>query len=326
MKAKKLSTILFLGILSASLCLTACDNSDGESSFEESSSVPTSSSTESSSPESSSTETSSDIESSSSVEASSSEAENSSQHPESKYPEEFTGYVGETLYGADAVKQYEYGRLDFEGFTYVRWAAPFFDNTLKTPDLVNWDTYEMPKYDGILTQKDPKWFVVKPGDKLENGLVVKSAHCSFQKSTYVDGTTSINQSDSEVVFEEKNTLTLTGVLYCTPDIGGYMTEGDLYFCADPTNSLIPVIDYNHNSKDKYYLQKAFFSNAAFLTDGFYFRVGNIDTDEIDLSGIIKKGGICEVTVTLDNIRLNAGGYGGVNGAFGNIVSIEKVSR
>lgn len=271
---------------------------------------------------------SSNVESSSSsnIETSSADkSSNSSQPPESNFPEEFTGYVGETLYGTDAVEQLGNGRLDFEGFTYVRWATPVFDSTLKTPDLINWDTYEMPKYDDILDQKGAKWFVVKPGDVLENGLVVKSASCSFEEFNFADGTSFVSQSASKVVFEEDNTLTLTGILYCEPQDDVYVTEGDLYFFADSTDSLIPHVDYDsYDPIDTIPLQKFVCSDAAFIYDGFYFRVGNIDSDEIDLSGIIKKGGVSEVKVTLDNISLNASSYGGVIGAFGKIVSIEKI--
>lgn len=314
--------IAVLSALAVILCAGCSNNNSSDSSNVESSS---SSNIETSSADNSSSTESSIVESNSSIESSSSETENSSQSPESNFPEEFTGYVGETLYGADAVEQLGNGRLDFEGFTYVRWATPVFDSTLKTPDLINRDTYEMPKYDDILTQKDPKWFVVKPGDKLENGLVVKSASCSFEEYTTIDGTSFVSQSASKVVFEEDNTLTLTGILYCEPQDDVYVTEGDLYFFADSTNSLIPHVDYDsYDPIDTIPLQKFVCSDAAFIYDGFYFRVGNIDSNEIDLSGIIKKGGVSEVKVTLDNISLNASSYGGVIGAFGNIVSIEKI--
>lgn len=54
---------------------------------------------------------------------------------------------------------------------------------------------------------------VKSGEVLENGLVVKSAHCSFEENNYIDGTMSIDQSDSEVVFLKLPDINVSFVLY-----------------------------------------------------------------------------------------------------------------
>lgn len=306
MKNKK---VILAAVLTLPLCLTACNKNNADS--VSSSNTPISS-----------------VEStiSSSVDISSGVTENSNPLPENNFPESFTGYLGETLYGADAAEQLN-GNVRFDNFTYLRWATPVFDNTLKTPDLINWNTYDMPKYDYILAQKqkDPKWFSVKPGDVLENGLVVKSASCGFREAKFYDGRKSIIQSKSEVVFE--NTLTLSGVLYCSPDDDMYITSGDLFLFADSTdNPNIPVINQS-NEVGEYDLEKYVFSNAAFVCDGMYFRVGDIDSVSVDLSGIIKRGELCEVSVTLDNIRLghDDGGGGFIIGAFADIVSIEKIN-
>ena len=309
----KNKTNILAVVLALPLCLTACDkNGEGE--------ISTSTSSSSSS-------SSSSISSSSSVESSSDIPADSSQPSENNFPESFTGYLGETLYGADASEHY--GRkVIFDDFTYLRWAAPFFDNTLKTPDLIDWDTYDMPKYDDIIKQKNPNWFLVKPGDVLENGLVVKSVYCSFEDVNYFDdekGTfiETIMQIDSEVFFE--NTLTLRGVLYCTPEDDLYITNGDLFFFADSTvNSNIPVINEGGRA-DEFGLLRCVFSDAAFICDGMYYRVGNLDSVSVDLSGIIKRGGICEVNITLDNIKLR--NHAGVdNGSFADIVSVEKIQN
>lgn len=304
MKNKK---VILAAVLSLPLYLTACDKNNADS--VNSSYTPIS-----------------NVEStfSSSVKISSSVTEDSNPSSENNFPESFTGYLGEKLSGADATEQLD-GNVMFDNFTYLRWATPVFDNTLKTPDLINWDTYDIPKYDDILVQKqkDPKWFLVKPGDVLENGLVVKSASCSFREAKFYDGRKSIIQSKSEVVFE--NTLTLSGVLYCSPNDDMYITSGDLFFFADSTdNPNIPVINRS-NEAGEYDLEKYIFSDAAFVCDGMYFHVGDIDSVSVDLSGIIKRGELCEVSVTLDNIRLghDDGGGGFIIGAFADIVSIEK---
>lgn len=306
--------VILVAVLTLSLCLTACDNSTIDSSS--SSEIPNSSADSSSSisSENSSLTPSYDV--------ISSEVNNSEQLPKDNFPESFTGYLGETLHGADASEQF--GRTYyFDGFTYLRWATPVFDNTLKTPDLINWVTYDMPEYDDIRAQKNPEWFLAKPGDVLENGLVVKSASCGFEKVGFPDGTEGVIQSVSEVTF--KNTLTLSGVLYCEPEDDLYVTNGDLFFFADSTaNSNIPVINQSSTS-DTYSLEKNVFSNAAFVYDGMYFRVGNIDSVSLDLSGIIKRGEICEVRVVLDNIELR-NNERTMSGSFADIVSIEKIEN
>lgn len=306
----KNKTTFLAAVLTLPLCLTACNKNNVDS--VSSSSTPISS-----------------VEStiSSCVDTSSGVTENPNPLPENNFPESFTGYLGETLYGADAAEQIN-GNVRFDNFTYLRWATPVFDNTLKTPDLINWATYDMPKYDDILRQKqkDPKWFSVKPGDVLENGLVVKSARCSFREANFYDGRKSVIQSKSEVVFE--NTLTLSGVLYCSPEDDAYITSGDLFFFADSTdNPNIPVINRS-NEAGEYDLERYVFSDAAFVCDGMYFRVGDIDHVSVDLSGIINRGELCEVRVTLDNIRLgyNDGSGSFIIGAYADIVSIEKINN
>ncbi|MDE7230324.1 MAG: hypothetical protein K2N56_07575 [Oscillospiraceae bacterium] len=171
--------IILTAALTMSLCLTACAQSDNSHE-----SLPTSSMSDVSN------------ESSLSFQGSTSgTGGNSEPLPENNFPESFTGYLGETLHGADAAEQLN-RTVKFDSFTYLRWAAPIFDNTLKTPDLINWDTYDMPKYDALFSQKqtDPEWFSVKPGDVLENGLVVKSARCGFEKMEFFDGTEAVIQT------------------------------------------------------------------------------------------------------------------------------------
>lgn len=174
-----------------------------------------------------------------------------------------------------------------------------------------------------MRKKNPEWFLAKPGDVLENGLVVKSASCGFEKVGFPDGTEGVIQSVSEVTFE--NTLTLSGVLYCEPEDDLYVTNGNLFFFADSTaNSNIPVINQGSTS-DTYSLEKNVFSNAVFVYDGMYFRVGNIDSVSLDLSGIIKRGEICEVRVVLDKIELR-NNERTMSGSFADIVSIEKIEN
>lgn len=119
--------------------------------------------------------------------------------------------------------------------------------------------------------------MVKPGDVLENGLVVKSASCIFKGDVTTDGTKHTILPRTSVEFE--NTLTLTGILYCQAENIGYKEEGELFFFADSTeNSQIPVIDYDFSSGTDYYLRKWFDpdSRLALMYDGSRFKVGSLD--------------------------------------------------
>ena len=321
---KTITTILALTL---TMSLTACssaenipDDKDIQNSSQSGISKPTSESSQNSKDGSHSSPTSSTFSENSSSSAS------ESLLSEDDFPESFIGYVGETLRGADAAEKSD-NTVKFDNFTYLRYAAPIFDNTLKTPDLIDQDTLEMPKYDDMISQKqtDPKWFAVRAGDVLENGLVVKSVSCGFKKMKYFDGTEEVIQTQSEVVFE--NALTVTGVLYCNPEQDMYIGDGELFFFPDTTANLnIPVIS-RRDRAGEYSIKKYIFTNNAFVCDGIYYRVGDIESASVDLGGIIKRGEASEVRVTFDNIKLVENETGSVlSGAYADIVSVEKVGN
>ncbi|MDE7230325.1 MAG: hypothetical protein K2N56_07580 [Oscillospiraceae bacterium] len=106
----------------------------------------------------------------------------------------------------------------------------------------------------------------------------------------------------------------------------YIGNGELFFIPDSTaNSNIPVINRREKSGE-YSLNKYIFSNAAFVCDGIYYRVDDIDSVSVDLNGIIKRGEASEVRATLDNIKLVNDETGVVlSGAYADIVSIEKIN-
>lgn len=312
MKNKK---VILTTALIMSLCLTACSNS-------ESSQNTSASNTSSLNVDNLSTVSSENSSSISSQNSSSSESKNLNPSVEDNFPESFTGYLGETLHGADASEQFG-NSVFFDGFTYLRWVKPIFDSTLKTPDLINWDTYNIAKYDTAEKRNDPQWFLAKTGDKLENGLVVKSASCGFKKVSFTDGTKAIMLMESVISLE--NTLTLTGVLYCEPEDDMYVTPGDLFFFADPTvGPNVPVISQSGEKSGEYSLNKYVAANFAVVFDGMILHVGNLESAAVDLSGIIKRGEFCEVRVTLDNIKITASERF-MGGAFADIVSIEKIN-
>ena len=306
----KNKTIILASVLALSLCLTACEktseNSESSSSSAESSS--------------SSAEISSSSAEKSSSESSSSSEESSSNPAPNNFPESFTGFLGETIYTADASEKYDY-MLRYNSFAYLRWATPVFDNNLKTPDLFNLDTFECPKYDGKLTQKNPEWFVIKPGDVLENGLKVKSTITTFEQWGTESGGKTVGQSEMNITFEGE--LTVTGVLVCAGKDDVYVTPGDLFFFADTTKDVkIPLVPIN-DTADEFSLKKFVFDDFAFVTDGMWFRVGDLESVSVDLDGIIKRGQAVNVKVTLEEIRV-ASGYTSSSTNHAKIKSIELI--
>lgn len=273
MKNKK---IILASVLAFSLCLTACEKSpanSGNSSGSHSSNADSSSS--SSIQENSSLATSGDS---------------------------ITGFLGETIYTDNAYQKDEY-MMRFNYFGYIRYASPVFENTLKTPDLFNLDTYECPKYDGKLTQKNPEWITVKPGDVLENGLKVKTTECVFEQFIGDNGEKKFEHSQTVITFE--GDLTVEGVLICAGKEDVYVTPGNLFFVPDTTKSVkIPVVPF-FSPSDRYDLIKFIFDDNGFVTDGMYFIVGSLESVSVNLDGI-KKGQAKNVKVTLTDIKIGSG--------------------
>ncbi len=307
----KRNTIITASVLAMALCLTGCDKTPTNS--EESSST-TSSTTESG--------TSSTESSTSSMESSATSYDNAIYPDKDYVPESFEGYAGETLYKKDA-SDLTSATASFNGFTYLRWATPVFENTLDNPKLIDPDTGKMSEYLDNPERPDPEWFVVKTGDKLENGLVVKSAECIYNFHTY-EGELLSEVEYTAVEFE--NQLTLTGLLCCNSEDEAYTAKGDLLFLPDTVaNKNVPYVHSGHDARDSYRLWSSCYGDIYFVFDGMEYKVGNINDSAVDYSGIIDNGGICKVKVTLDNISLAHSFFGGRSGAFADIVSVEKIS-
>ncbi len=183
------------------------------------------------------------------------------------------------------------GSLKFD-FTFIRYAKPVFHTTIDEPDLIEWESVESAKtihdfkwkVDTLYAIEDPEYFKVKPGDRLKNGLVVKSAE-------YLVGIYGVGRV-LDVSFDGE--ITLTGVLsYYLGDEG----EGAVFF-ADSTSQFIPILlpGIDGDVMQAYIAEKQRF---AMVFDDTFFSLGNIN--DIDLSGTISPGEYKKVRVTLKNI-------------------------
>ncbi len=293
------------------LSLTACDTSpetssetSGGSSSDTSSDVPTSSTSSSTDPAS------------------------SSAVPQVNNWKDFIGADGQPVTLADATVD-EQGRVSFD-YSFIEYAPPIYDDSLKNPDLINWETLEFAPHNGAYT---PTVKRLRAGDVLENGLKVKQADRILEYGTYIDQETLETRSEwvdyhGTVSFDGE--LTLSGALYCVPEDGYQTFEGELYFFPDTTSfSQLPVgCGFARAENEEYTGMENVFPDAklAVVCSALY-HLGNIS--ETDCGGIIERGKAAEVTVTIKNIRIetaniNYGGRGG--GIFAEIVSIEKINN
>ncbi len=180
--------------------------------------------------------------------------------------------------------------LEFD-FTFIRYAKPIFRNTFDEPDMIDWemDTEDfMQNPNNFYEIKDQNYFKVKPGDKLENGLVVKSA--KYWVDEYGIGVI------SSITFD--GYLTLTGILYCND---GGIDDGELEFYGDPTQFSIPIIVPRAVEPDATFVLTNKKAEFALVFDDIDFCLGNINNIDLDISSVIDRGKYQKVKVTLNNI-------------------------
>lgn len=178
--------------------------------------------------------------------------------------------------------------------TYIRYQQPVFYNTLDDPNLIDGNTGDLKN--SIVDSEDPGYFKVKAGDKLENGLTVKSAVSRFTRDA---GELNFNKVEFE------GNLTLEGILYCdsTED------RGKLYFFADAAKSdPIPLIRTEELSSipDRTCPFIGDTDKFAVNTDGAGIELGLIDEAPIDLSGIISPGGCVRAKITVSDLLQRCG--------------------
>lgn len=255
------------------------------------------------------------------------DSELESSVPEIPEWKDFIGADGQPVTLSDASVGEE-GRVTFD-YCFIKYAATIYDDTFKNPDLINWETLEFASHNYCYT---PTIKRLRAGDVLENGLKVTKAEHTLEYGTYIDEATWEIRSGwtdyyGEICFDGE--LTLSGALYCVPEDDYQTFEGELYFFADTTSfPQLPIWhDFVPEESAEYKVWDQVFPNAKLaVVGGSMYYLGNIS--ETNCDGLIEKGKAAEVTVTIDNIRINStnsnyGGRGG--GCFANIVSVEKIN-
>lgn len=276
-------------LLLSALLLTACDTTDENSSDINNSSDMNSSSVESSSSSSASDSSSSKSESSSETESSSAEESSS---PAENPPEEldensFKAPNGEVLNITDG-ELIEDDMYKFE-HSYIRYTKPIFYNTVDDPDIINWDTMHF-SVDFDWSQEADGFFKVKAGDKLENGLTVKSADIYVYHGDFCQ---------SNIEFEGE--LTLEGIVYRVPEdvYGSYQDE--IIFFVDPAKSTnFPAPIGESDNVGSWWIDEK--SKLAFLGDYAEIRLGNYKEMADDFSGVVERGEFAKLKIKIKDLK------------------------
>ncbi len=265
-----------ISLLSA-LLLSACDTTNENSSDMNSSSGSSSSSV------SSKSESSSEPENSSSEE-SSSPAENP---PEELDENSFKAPNGEILNITDG-ELIEDEMYKFEQ-SYIRYTKPIFYSTFDDPDLINWDTMKF-SVDFDRGQKADGFFKVKAGDKLKNGLTVKSADIYIYHGDYCQ---------SHIEFEGE--LTLEGIVYRVPEDVYGSFQDEIFFFIDSTKSTnFPAPMGEFDFVGSWWIDER--SKLAFLGDYVQIRLGNYEEMADDFSGVVERGEFAKLKIKIKDLK------------------------
>ncbi len=277
-----------VSLLSA-LLLSACDTTDENRSDINNSSDMNTSSVESSSSSSAPDNSSSTSESSSETESSSADESSSPAENPPEEPDEnsFKAPNGEVLNITDG-ELVEDGMYKFE-HSYIRYTKPIFYNTVDDPDIINWDTMHF-SVDFDWSQEADGFFKVKAGDKLENGLTVKSADIYLYHGGF---------SQSHIEFEGE--LTLEGIVYRVPEdvYGSYQDE--IIFFVDPAKSTnFPAPIGAFDVVGNWWIDEK--SKLAFLGDYAEIRLGNYKEMADDFSGVVERGEFARLKIKIKDLK------------------------
>ncbi len=184
-------------------------------------------------------------------------------------------------------------QLDF-GFSFFRYAEAPLYTTLDDPSLLEYETHIELNNNHNVTPS--KYFKVKTGDKLENGLVVKSTTHSVVPFDEYDRPEETLILESGIEFEGR--LTLSGILYCHSGANRVWDNGSLFFFVDPAHSdLLPLspetemFGYLSDYTDKF----------AAACDAPQICLGNINDLPGDFPDIITPGGTAKVRIIVEDI-------------------------
>lgn len=198
-------------------------------------------------------------------------------------------------------KTYELG---FD-YSFIRYAKAPLYTTVDDPELYNWEKNEFKGKKEVID--NPDYYKVKAGDKLSNGLTVKSASYSVVPSVETSDTVTF---DTHVEYEGQ--LTLYGILYCYSGDNPYINEmGKYMFFMDPSRSsynYLPITsmgNINNEGKmgplDHEELMSSSYEEDNFAAQSEYviFEFNNID--DIQMNNVMEDGEAVNVTIKIENI-------------------------
>lgn len=199
-----------------------------------------------------------------------------------------------------------YGKIKYE-LGYLTYGIPCFATTVGNPDWrLNGGFSDINEWIDLYMEKgkkvaEPKYFMVKPGDRLENGLVVKSAETTinYWPEGLPEGIDDVPLS----TIEFDGTLTLEGVLYRHKGDPTYVNyNNDVFFCPDTTkHEFVPMNHVQDACVDLYDSE-----NAIVYCDWYYLGNPDEGTFEYDIDEYLGDKQLARARVTLKNIRI--GGY------------------
>lgn len=201
------------------------------------------------------------------------------------------------------------------GLGYMSYALPVFATTLDNDDwksdgdgfsdAIDWLIYRRDEAEKASVDRD--LFVVKPGNVLENGLVVKSAEMVFEAfpSEFLreDPKAEFHPLKSKIEFD--GTLTLEGILYKYEGNPQYFSlPNDVFFYPDTTkNEFVPMYQAETTAA-------LLNSDVAVIYDDLYY-LGNLDgfgdlnCVDYDVDEILGDKNYARVKITLKNICIGS---------------------
>lgn len=207
------------------------------------------------------------------------------------------------------------------GSAFISYALPIYASTLDGDDwksdgdgfsnAMEWVVYRSEEADKAIAER--KYFEVKPGDMLENGLTVKSAETVYE-AFEPDAWAELNSSPYwtfhplTTIIEFEGTLTLEGILYKyegNPDY--FNSPNDVFFYPDTTkNAFVPkYIEGDQTLSEAAILN---YPNDAVVHDVAYY-LGNLNTNlnlfsaDYDVDEVLGDTNYARVKITMKDITL-----------------------
>lgn len=211
-----------------------------------------------------------------------------------------------TLVDSTGGRYDEYGDLTFD-FAFVRYALPIYYSSSDDPYVYYWNAppiTENSSNDLLTTEVKKEYFRVKVGDKLSNGLTVKSAYYQPGKYPYND----------QYYVKYDGELTLKGTLILSDEEGIFdldgtlisSTKGKIYFIPFAEESSNYIISNKMGNFSNDSLDNCFFrcSNPRFVSfsDIGYIYMGLVDEYSEEIKDIFKNGNCIEAVVTLNDLK------------------------